>query len=149
MEGPPLKKQKKGTKEPYMDPLKEFWGRKQILSYPRYDDTKEPETGLDQSGGAEERNLGDVGDFSAGNQMAPGHVSKATTSVYKASVAAGASSDKMEDPFLFGDNEHQISDNSDDDLRYEGERFGWDNTNLASLAFFQVEADNCGVGTSD
>lgn len=104
------------------------------MPYPGYEDMNGMGTGSHR---LEEQGLKEVHTFPAGIEKPPRRVAKATVLARAVSTAVGSSLDKMEAPFLFGENDHQISDNSDDDMDYERDPYSWNNTSLASSAFFQ------------
>lgn len=136
LEGPPEKRQKTGSRNHKENKSSSdysrnnFWGDKQILPYPGYDDNAEWGSGFNR---LDERSFSANDTFLAGMEMPRGKATRTATST----TVAGASSGKMEAPLLFSENEHQISDNSDDDVEYDRDSFLWDNASLASSAIFQ------------
>lgn len=135
-------------KDSYVNPMREFWGRKQILPYPGYDNVDSSGSGSNRFNESIEPGWGNVGEVSAGNGKASCYVTKATRTSRTIPAAAGSSSNKMEAPFLFNDVEHQISDNSEDELDYERGPNDWDNNSLASSAIFQDSEDRREIDNS-
>lgn len=128
------KKQKVGKEIPQSTSFNDLGRVKLILPYPGYEDEYADGTGWNQSYQITEGSRDVVGLDLAGTDIQRQRVAKATTSVSTTPAAAG-SSETMYTPLLFGDRDHQISDNSDDES-YDP-REGWDNTSLASSAIFQ------------
>lgn len=138
-EGTPEKKRRKKNNQNFSDPLEHYWKGKRIVDYPGYDDEfdeEEPRTGWNQLDGSRQGSRGSEFDL-AGNVFPPSRVTKTTQSA-KASAATGRSSNKMDEKLLFGGNEHQISDNSDEDVEDREGQYGWDNMSISSSAIFKI-----------
>lgn len=133
---PPAKKQKTGGNEVAPNSSGDIWKKGAILAYPGYEDMNAPGTSLNRSDIPVDRSGDDVEVEKAGNSGPPGEVVKTTMSSSTVAAESKRAANKMEDSYLFGDGEHQISDNSDDDMDFRGREENWDNMSMASSAIF-------------